>query len=457
MLFIVFQGVLAALPLGMPAAARLLLPFLPLLLPSLAVGNRRQRLMIVLFWSLGFLVGAIRLPQPPPPGQVFRIEGAWQETRRREGLRFEGMLGGRPGLTLRGLGRTLPAPGSRFEASGRRLGFSEFRIESWSALPIESEATRVSRRARLDGRDAFARRLTRHFPADRAPLARALLLGSRRGMPWDIRRGFRNAGLAHLLALSGLHVGLFLLLLRRGLALGGLGSGLEWGILFLLPALPLLWGSSPSVIRALIMAAYLLLWRRRGGRPRAREAMSAAALLEFLFRPESLLGASFQLSYLATLALISLRMPPLPQARWPRLLRVVKASLHASLVCTVAGLPVLMTLFGRLALLGPLWNLPAGLLCAPALALGWLALPAAFTPGSELFAAPAALLLGGLASLADLAGGRLALVAEGGPPPVWLWLPWSLGLRRLIQRGKPALAVSLMLIPLLAWLPRPIP
>ncbi len=456
MLFIVFQGLLAALPLGLPGAGRTLLPFLPLVLPALAVGSARRRLMLILFWSMGFLIGAARLTPPPPPGELLSIEGRWEETRRRQGRRFEGRLRGRPGLVLRGLGRELPAPGSLFDARGRRLSTSEFRIESWSAESRESEATRISRLAGPDRRERFARQLTRHFPADQAPLARALLLGSRRGLPWTLRQDFRNAGLAHLLALSGLHVGLFLLLIRRGFSLGGGGSRLEWGMLCLLPVLPLLWGSSPSVIRALGMAAYLLLWRRRGGRPLTREAMAAAALMEFLLRPASLMGASFQLSYLATLGLISMRLAPPPQAGRQRLLRLLKASLTASVICTVAGLPVIMTLFGRLALLGPLWNLPAGLLCAPVLALGWLTLPAVFLPGADLLATPAGMLLASLAWLAELAGGKLAVVAEGPPPPPWLWLLWSIGFRRLLHGGQGRMTLLLLLAPLFAWL-QPMP
>jgi len=247
-------------------------------------------------------------------------------------------------------------------------------------------------------------------------------------------------------------VGLFLLLLRRLLGLGALGPfRIEWLMLALLPLLPLLWGDSPSVLRALTMAAYLLIARRRGARPLAREAIAAAALGEFAWRPASLLGPSFQLSYLATLGLIAKRPGAPPQARPARFWWGVKQSVSASLLCTAAGMPVMLMTFGRLALPGPLWNLPGGLLCAASLAAGWLAIPFAPLPGAEFAAAPAALLLRGLAALAELGGDRLTLVLEGPAPTLFAWLPWSAGFRRHLD-GRGGLATALLLAsPLLIW------
>ena len=459
-----FLGALMALPFRLPAAMALLPGFLPLLLPALRrpAGFRslspRGHGRTLLFLGIGFLLAWLRLPAMPATGRLVTIEGRWTDTRVRQGLRFEGALVNRPGLRVKGIGGFAPAPGASFEGQGRRLADGEFRLQSWAADEMEPDAGLASRRAGPDRRSRLARRLTRHFPEREQPLARALLLGERRGLSWHTRRQFRNAGLAHLLALSGLHVGLFLLLLRRLLGLGALGPfRIEWAMLALLPALPLLWGDSPSVLRALTMAAYLLVARRRGARPLAREALAAAALAEFAWRPVSLLGPSFQLSYLATLSLIAKRTGAPPQARLPRLWWGVKQSVYASLICTAAGLPVMLSTFERLALPGPLWNLPGGVLCAASLVAGWLSLPLSILPAAELLAAPAALLLRGLAALAELGGDRLPLVLEGAAPPLLAWLPWSVGFRRHLD-GRAGLVTGLLLAaPILIWRLPPIP
>ncbi|MBN2171560.1 MAG: ComEC/Rec2 family competence protein [Candidatus Krumholzibacteriota bacterium] len=408
----------------------------------------------------GLVLMLLRLPALPGAGRVCDVAGRWEETRARRGRAFTGGLAGRPRLRLRGLGDASPAPGSAFYGRalvlpGRGRNEREARLLEWCADAVESPARRAGRLGRPAWRHRLALRLTRPWPASLQPLARALLLGVRRGLPADTRRRFRDAGLAHLLALSGLHVGLFLLLWHRLLAASRLGAaGAERLLLALLPALPLLLGDGPSILRAVSMAAYVLGLRLLGGRPLPFEALSAAACLELLARPGSLLHPAFALSYLATFVLVA-RFSAGTARRagvWWNFWRGVDVSFH----CSLATLPVALAVFGRLPLLGPLWNLAAGPLCALALMLGWLSLPLALLPGATLWTAPAALALRLLAGLADLAGGPLALTAAGLAVPVAGWLPWSLGLRFLVL-GRPRaarLAPLLMVSPLLVALAR---
>jgi len=454
-----FLGVLAGLPLRLPAAAALLPWFLPLLfLPAgpRASGRRLQWLLRL----LGFLLVLLRLPALPAPGERVEIEGRWTTTESQSGRAFAGRLRGQPALTLRGLGTQLPAPGARLRGVGLALpsakGGRELRLIAWQAERCESPATRASRLAGPSRRDRWARALTRHFPPAQAPLARAFLLGERRGLPRELREAFRDAGLAHILAVSGQHVAIFLILLRLGLAplLGAAGVfRAESVLLCLLPLLALVWGDTPPVLRALLMAGYLLGWRRRGGRPQATEALACAGLCEFLWRPEALMTPGFLLSYLATLALIAgLPAGAPPPAGFARLRWQALAGLRASLLCSAAVLPVLLLQFQQLPLLGPLWNLPAGLLCAPALGLGWLALPFASLPGATLIAQPAGFALALLAGVAELGGGPLALVLHPAPPPPCVWLAWSLGLHRLVAGRLGASGALLLATPALAAL-----
>ncbi|MCB9515171.1 MAG: ComEC/Rec2 family competence protein [Candidatus Latescibacteria bacterium] len=458
-------GVLLGLPLRLTAARAALPLYWPLLLLPSGLPPKRGRLGWTLR-ALGVALVLLRLPGAPAQGEV-DVAGRWDAAVDLRGERVEGRLRARPELPLRLLldvdGR-LPADGARWRGRGLLLptagGEAELRVREWTASRRESPAARASRAAGPGVRGRLARRLTRGFPAREAPLARALLLGERRGLPASTWRRFRDAGLAHVLALSGLHAGLFLLLARRliGVLPGGGAAGAERVLLLALPLLLLLWGGSASVLRALAMAAYVLVWRRRGGRPRAREALALAALVEFMRRPATLLSPGFQLSYLATLALIAWarRVAP-PQAFWPRLRWSLAQGLLASLLCTAAGLPVLIgggeASFGRLALLGPLWNLAAGPLCALSLGLGWLALPFAALPGVDaIAAAPGALALRLLAALAFTAGGPLAVCLHGRVASPWVWIAWSLGFRTLLAGGRRRWPALLMGLPLLVLL-----
>lgn len=459
MLWPLFLGVLAGLPLRLPAAAALLPWFSPLLL--LPAGPRAAR--PGLHWPLraiGVALVLLRLPALPAAGERVSVDGHWATTESQNGRAFTGRLRGQPALTLRGLGAQLPAPGARLRAVGLALpsadGRRELRLLRWEAARCESPATRASRLAGPSRRDRWAFALTQHFPPSQGPLARAFLLGSRRGLPRDLNAAFRDAGLAHILAVSGQHVAIFLILLRLGLAplLGAAGVfRAETVLLCMLPLLALVWGDTPPVLRALLMAGYLLGWRRRGGRPQATEALAFAGLCEFLWRPAALTTPGFLLSYLATLALIAgLPTAAPPQAGFARLRWQALAGLRASLLCSAAVLPVLLLQFQQLPLLGPLWNLPAGLLCAPALGLGWLALPFAGLPGGTLIAQPAGLALALLAGVAQLGGGPLALVLHPAPPPPCVWLAWSLGLHRLVAGRLGASGALLFATPALAAL-----
>ena len=138
------------------------------------------------------------------------------------------------------------------------------------------------------------------LPEREAGLLRGLLLGDRTGMSDDDTLSFRMAGLSHLVAVSGLHVGYlaafcFMLL------------GRKWGIYLSLPLILLfvpVAGATPSVIRAAVMYGITALGfiLRRDVNPKL-SLMAALALL-LLLNPYAAAGAGLQLSFSATLGLI---------------------------------------------------------------------------------------------------------------------------------------------------------
>ncbi len=410
--------------------------------------------IIVVGILAGFLLAAPIEEGDPASG---RLKGVWRFTALAKDGMFSGRLAGGSDLLLRGSGKHLPLPGEAFTARGRLLQSSairspEFRLLEWNSESGESHLQRQSRLGRLTGRSRLLFPLTRGYRDTQRPLARALLFGDKRALPSAAKRAFRDAGLAHLLALSGLHVGLFLLLLRRLLTpLATRPSRAEWMLLIVLPFLPAWGGGGASINRASFMAGYLLMGRRMGGRPLGIEALAFAACVEIARRPASLFEPGFQLSYLATAALLAF---PGRRARigtaWPgRVGHYLKEGMAVSTLCTLATLPVILSRFDRLPLGGPLWNLLAAPLTAASLFSGWSLLPLGGMPGAAFIPD---FFLARLLDLAVLAGSEWRLLMTGFEVPGWSWIPWGLGMRGILGK-RPVWSWILALTPALAgWI-----
>ena len=142
------------------------------------------------------------------------------------------------------------------------------------------------------------------FPSEEtAPLLKALLTGDRSGLSRDTVRVFRESGGAHLLALSGLHIGILYLILSK--LLWPLGNSLRarrirYGLI--LPAagfFTLMTGASPSIVRAFLFI-FLTETARMAGRPRdPLRVLATALLIQLVITPSSIVSIGFQLSYLA--------------------------------------------------------------------------------------------------------------------------------------------------------------
>ncbi len=172
------------------------------------------------------------------------------------------------------------------------------------AFPGADTATFLERRA-----SAWAEKLRAFidgipFPsAGTAPLLKALLTGDRSGLPQETVRVFRESGAAHLLALSGLHIGILYLLLTR--LLWPLGNSprarrVRYELIVLAAGLfTLMTGASPSIVRAFLFI-FLNETARIACRPRdPLRILSTALLIQLVLTPSAITSTGFQLSYLA--------------------------------------------------------------------------------------------------------------------------------------------------------------
>ena len=198
----------------------------------------------------------------------------------------------------------------------RRLAwFERLSAVGYTDLPVmirESPPEAPLFRARMALADGI--RAGMREPA--AGFAAAILTGDRSSVDQDVLADLRASNLAHLLAISGLHMGLLTAfvfgVVRGGLALAG-GVALrhpvkKWGAVAALLAgagYLALSGASVPTQRAFVMVSVVLIAVLLDRPAFTLRAVALAAMLILAVRPESLLQAGFQLSFAATAALVA--------------------------------------------------------------------------------------------------------------------------------------------------------
>ena len=184
-----------------------------------------------------------------------------------------------------------------------------------------------------------------------AGIYRALLTGDKSAMDEDIRSLYQENGIAHILAVSGLHLsilglGVYELLRRFGRSKAASGSVAA----LLIISYGILTGCSGSALRAVLMLLLRFLAAAVGRSYDMLTAMAAAALFLLWKEPFMLFGAGFQLSFLAVLA-IGLRHA-LPAPKHPLL-----EGLWLSFYLQLLTLPVILFHYFRFPLYGIFLNL----------------------------------------------------------------------------------------------------
>lgn len=142
---------------------------------------------------------------------------------------------------------------------------------------------------------AVQRTITNCFPADTAPLAIALVTGDTSGLPYALQTAMSDAGISHIVAVSGMHVTLLLgvvrlLCLRRRRLTAGVGITV---MVFFAAML----GFRPSVTRAVVMNAVLLLAPLLGRENDGPTSLCFALLLLLLPNPRAIANVGLQLSF----------------------------------------------------------------------------------------------------------------------------------------------------------------
>jgi len=160
--------------------------------------------------------------------------------------------------------------------------------------------------AMADARRYIGGVMDRVFEPDVAPIAKGLLLGDKRELDDVTYAAFKDTGMAHLLAVSGLHAGILITAVYGFFRLVRLGRGLRLiATLAFIAAYACLTGLSPSIVRASVMSAALLLHRHFGRQPDTLNGLALAFIVSLLMRPLDLFTVGFQLSFGAVFGILT--------------------------------------------------------------------------------------------------------------------------------------------------------
>ena len=270
-------------------------------------------------------------------------------------------------------------------------------------------------------------------PPQESGLLAALCFGETRFVQEADTAAFRSSGLSHLLAVSGLHLSLVALAIRRLLR--------RWGMyprcLLTLSAawlFALFVGAAPSVLRAAVMLSLWIVGCLLFCRSDGLSALGLAAIILLAANPYTLWNVGFQLSFAATLGVLVLSRRLMPSTQpteglpwWRRLWQRVRDTLVAVAAVSVSALlftlPIACYHYGGL----PITALQANLLACPAagatMLCGWLGAIAGVIPLlgwlSNGFLLIAALLMRYIATITRLFSPDAAWITASQP---WQWL-----------------------------------
>ncbi|PTM59535.1 DNA internalization-related competence protein ComEC/Rec2 [Desmospora activa] len=228
-------------------------------------------------------------------------------------------------------------------------------IAEVDAMEVVDDST--SWRSGVDSLRSFlGERLEVIYPETTAGMIRGMLLGERKEVPPQVEEDFALLGLIHLLAISGLHVGIFVGCLFGGLQWSGMRRERAAAVTMLaIPIYVLLTGAGVPVVRAGMMGilALLALMLRRFSDSLSFLAVALVAML--IWNPYALFEVGFQLSFTVTAALLIAVRPlahvfPFP---WPRFNQLLAVTLTAQW----ASLPLILHHFREISLLSGLLNL----------------------------------------------------------------------------------------------------
>jgi len=333
--------------------------------------------------ALRLTLDQVRLDRVPPARTPARV---------RLSMHSKGPAGitPEPGLRVMTTAHLSP-PSGPVEPGGfdfqRHAWFARLGAVGYARVPLMGAAPAQDGQAGLlvfRIRMAASAHIQQRLPGDTGGFAAAITTGDRSAMSRDALDALRASNLAHLLAISGLHMGLLTAVVFGALRLllaAHPRVALVWptkgiaavGALIAASGYLALSGGNVATQRAFIMVAVALAALIIGRRAISIRAVAVAATIVLIWRPEALTGPGFQMSFAATTALVAVFgwLRDLEQDLVPRWAKPVFGVFISSLVAGLATAPIAAAHFNTIAHYG----LIANLLSVPL--MGVLVIPAA--------------------------------------------------------------------------------
>ena len=255
---------------------------------------------------------------------------------------FEGNLTSAQAFTL-----------GQFNSYCYRNGVRYFASVKYDDLTIGKGYLKLNERIRL----SVAKVLYQNMSRENAGTAYAVLFGDKNNLDEDVQNAYRDAGIVHVLTVSGLHVGFLISLVYGLLKLCRVNKYVCFGVTSaFIFAYAYLCSFSPSVLRAGIMAIVFmlsgLLYRKYDG----LNSIGLAGFILCLIRPMMAFDIGFQMSIFCVMSIFIL-MPPLERV-FSRVMPEKVSSLFAiSISAQVGILPMLCVMGGQINLLSVFANL----------------------------------------------------------------------------------------------------
>lgn len=218
-----------------------------------------------------------------------------------------------------------------------------------------------------------------------AGLACATILGNKKGLDEAVKSAFSDSGASHILAISGLHIGIifgvfsYLLHFLTKLPYGNVIKGILvisalWGYLWLIDV-------APAAFRAVFMFSCVCIYSMLNFRFHLLNIVGFSAIVHMLLNPLVVFHLGFQLSYVAVMGIIcSLHRIETFTARFPHLIRVGMMIVGISLVASLFTSPLVIYHFGQFPTYFLLTNICLSFLTTWIVSIGFFFVVFAYVP-----------------------------------------------------------------------------
>lgn len=218
-------------------------------------------------------------------------------------------------------------------------------------------------------REKIERKIHRALTEESSQFLSAILLGRKAGIDWQTREAFQKSGVAHVLAISGLHVGFIVIVIYIILSFLPISfrahNLLTIGILFFYM---LLSGANPPVVRATIMVGIYLMGKNIERRPDSQNTLCSAVFIILFIQPQQLFWIGFQFSFVAVFSILYFypRLKPveewilqkiLPGKKQNWIRKGIISPFLVSLAAQLGTIPLMAYYFHRIPLISLVLNL----------------------------------------------------------------------------------------------------